>query len=533
MPSCIGFEVATAHSLSVGDQRADNGPTVVSTLCEREDRTDRVATLTTATLESPSAQPDVAAAFRVERHGIDLIPEQERWARPRDLAGLWAGASLQVEYVVYGAILMTFGFTFAQAVSLIVIGNLSFLLLGVCSLQGPDSGTTTFGTNRAPFGPNGSRLMATFNWLTQIGFEVEGLILIVGAAIVLALKAGYGVGTPAKVVFIVAAVGVQFVLPFFGHATLVKFLRLLVIPFLAIFVVFLVISGNHAQIDAVRTGAGWQTYMAGLAFTIALSGLGWTENGNDYSRYCPRNASKVGIVGWVFLGTAVPEILTMTLGALIGTFVTGVGATQLSAFAPFVHQSAIPPWFVVTFMIFAIVQLFAVNSLDLYSSGVTLQAIGLRVKRYQAVCIDTVICLIVTFWAVFNSSFTHFLSDFVDLVIVWIAPWVAIYLVDWAMRRFRYVPLELQKTGPGGLYYRSGGIHWPAIVAQGIGMVAAMSALAPSFSVPSWTNPVTVHTGGADFSIFMGMAVGGLVYLVLGARSVRRQADAQVPLLAP
>ena len=57
------------------------------------------------------------------------------------------------------------------------------------------------------------------------------------------------------------------------------------------------------------------------------------------------------------------------------------------------HQSAIPAWFVVVFLIFAMVQLFAINSLDLYSSGVTLQALGLRVKRYQAVIIDSVICL--------------------------------------------------------------------------------------------------------------------------------------------
>ena len=120
-------------------------------------------------------------AFHVEQHGIDYIPDSERWAKPRDLFGMWAGASVQIEYFVYGAILMTFGFTFAQAVVLIVLGNLSFLLLGLCSLQGPDAGTTVFAISRAPYGTNGSRLIAFFNWLTQIGFETEGLILIVGA----------------------------------------------------------------------------------------------------------------------------------------------------------------------------------------------------------------------------------------------------------------------------------------------------------------------------------------------------------------
>ena len=42
-----------------------------------------------------------------------------------------------------------------------------------------------FAISRAPYGTNGSRLIALFNWLTQIGFETEGLILIVGSALVL------------------------------------------------------------------------------------------------------------------------------------------------------------------------------------------------------------------------------------------------------------------------------------------------------------------------------------------------------------
>ena len=134
--------------------------------------------------------PEADKPFHVEQHGIDYIPETERWAKPRDLFGMWAGASVQIEYFVYGAILMTFGFTFAQAVVLIVLGNLSFLLLGLCSLQGPDAGTTVFAINRASYGTNGSRLIALFNWLTQIGFETEGLILIVGAALVLGVEGG-------------------------------------------------------------------------------------------------------------------------------------------------------------------------------------------------------------------------------------------------------------------------------------------------------------------------------------------------------
>ena len=93
---------------------------------------------------------------------------------------MWAGASVNFEYLVYGAVLMTFGFTFGQAVFLILVGNLSYLLLGVCSLQGPDAGTTAFTISRAAVrAQREPRLTALFNWATQVGFETEGLILVV------------------------------------------------------------------------------------------------------------------------------------------------------------------------------------------------------------------------------------------------------------------------------------------------------------------------------------------------------------------
>jgi len=239
---------------------------------------------------------------------------------------------------------------------------------------------------------------------------------------------------------------------------------------------------------------------------------------------------------WIFLGTAVPEILIMTLGAVTGTLLTSVG-TSANAFAPFLHQSIIAPWFVDVFLIFCIIQLFAINSLDLYSSGVTLQAMGIKVKRYQAVIIDSIFCLGITMFAIFNSSFNTYLKDFVDVVIVWIAPWVAIYLVDWVLRRYRYVPSELQKTGKDGLYWRSGGYRWSALIAQFLGMVAALAGLNPTFNVPNWLISVSWLTGSngftrADFSIYMGVFVGGVVYFVLARKELRQEAEAQQGLLA-
>src|ERR1700728_1159635 len=195
--------------------------------------------------------------FQVEQRGIDFVPESERWATPRNIGALWAGSAINVEYFIYGALLMGFGFSFYTALSIILIGNISFFLLGLASLQGPETGTTAFIISRAPFGTRGSRLLSFFNWLTQLGFETEGLILIVGAALVLSQMAGIHTSSGLKVVYIILAAAIQAVMPYLGHATMVKVLRALIIPFGAIFVLLAIYDFKHGTASFKGTFQNW------------------------------------------------------------------------------------------------------------------------------------------------------------------------------------------------------------------------------------------------------------------------------------
>ena len=479
-------------------------------------------------------------AFKVETHGIDFIPESERWATPRNIGAMWAGSAINVEYFIYGALLMGFGFSFSTAVLIIVLGNLSYLLLGVASLQGQATGTTAFTTSRAAFGTRGSRIVAFFNWITQLGFETEGLILIVGAMVVLSQYAGLHVNSATKVVFIIVATAVQAVMPYLGHATMVKVLRALIIPFAIIFVALAVIESQHSNTGHVFVFAhGWEPFTAGIAFTIALSGLGWTECGNDYTRYLKPDAKKSAVVGWIFVGTALPEIVMMILGALAFSFLSD-SATWNSAnpFEALYHQNHMPSAFVVVFLLFAIVQLFGINSLDLYSSGVSVQAMGLKLKRYQAVLMDSVIACALTIWATFASSFSIYMKDFVGVIIVWIAPWFGVFVVDWLLRRQRYSASDLQKDDATSLYWANGGVNWNAFIAFVLGLIAATTAFSkapPPVNFPlHWMTPFSNHFGatycdgsakaacgpagwfgGADLSIFFGIITAGVLYFVL------------------
>ena len=471
------------------------------------------ATLDTS-LTAPAAAPGGSVADEpvFEQRGIDYIPLGERRGKPIDLFWMWAGALFNVEYVVYGALIVSFGLSFWQAALVILIGNLSYLVAGLGSLQGPAAGTSVFAITRAPFGGHGARGVSVFNWITQVGYETEGLALVVLAGLALSAKAGLGASTGLKVTLIVVAAAVQLILPLLGHRAMLRILRLLVPPFVVLFILLAIFALPKAHLGA-GSNANWETVMIALALILSSGGYGWVMNANDFSRYLPPGTSRSRIVWAVALGGYIPSTLLCLLGAAVATAVSS--ATDPISGLP----HAFSAWFLIPYLIFVIVQLFAINSVDLYSSGLTLQAIMPRIKRWQCVLIDTTVAGGLTAVAIFSNSFNTFLTDFLLFMIIWIAPWVAIFLVDWFLRRGRYDSRSLL-SGRAGIYWRRGGIHLPGVVAQLIGMLAAASWL----DTTVWKGPLSTATNGADFSVFMGALFGGAVYFVLARRGVAAEA---------
>ncbi|MDE3203875.1 MAG: cytosine permease [Acidobacteriota bacterium] len=464
---------------------------------------------------------DEYSAFKVEQRGISLVPEDERPMRPANLFWLWAGAIWNVEFLVYGALIMSFGLSFGEAVIAIVAGNLSYTLLGLASLQGPRTGTTAFMVSRAPFGPNGNRLPSLFNWLTQVGFEVEGLVLIVFVLEAMFARGGIQSGTGLKIVFIAATVALQFVVPFLGHPTITRLLNYLSVVFIAVFVVMAVLVIPHVDLHhlaATRraqhspTSATWQVVTTAAVLVIAAGGLGWTENANDYSRYLPRSTRSTSTFWAATLGAAIPSILLELLGA--AAYAVSPDATQVTGV-----PSSFASWFFWPFLILTLPQLFAINSLDLYSSGVTLQAMGVPVNRLGAVVVDTIVAAGVTALVIFKGSFLNDLSGFLGYIVVWLAPWFGVVITDWVLRKGRYHPPSLV-IERGGAYWRQGGVHWKAVIALVAGGVAATLWINGTGYQPAYLSPLSSATGGTDFSWAVGIVVAAVAYWIMCRRTV-------------
>jgi NCS1 nucleoside transporter family len=469
-------------------------------------------------MSSEEGASEAYAAFQLEQRGIELIPDSDRSMRPSGLFWLWTGAIWNVEFLVYGALIVSFGLSFGQAVAAILIGNLAYVFLGFASLTGPETGTTSFMVSRAPFGRNGNRVPSVFNWITQVGFEIEGIVLIVLVVEAMFSREGDHFGTAGKVLAIIGAVAVQFIVPFFGHATIRTTLKYLSYVFIVLFAVMAVLVVPHAHLNHFHQHTSWWLWTTGLVLIVSAGGLGWSENAADYSRYLPRSTPKSSTFWAATLGGAIPSILLELLGAtayLVSPNVTAVTGVP-SSFAS---------WFFWPFMILVLPQLLAINTLDMYSSGVTLQAIGIPVKRWGCIVIDTVVSGAVTALVIFKGNFYTDLSGFLDYIVVWLGPWFGIMAVDYLLRRGRYNGHALAEKA-GSIYWRNGGINWKALSALAAGMFAAMMWIDAAFYVPKYTSPISNHTHGADLSWLFGLLVAAAVYYVLSMRSVPEEAAA-------
>jgi len=442
----------------------------------------------------------------VEQRGIELVPESERHGRPRDLFFMWLGTNTNVFYIINGALLISLGLNFLQSLLIILLGNIvGFFLLGLTSLQGPRTGTATFTINRAAFGPNGGRLLAFFNWLTLLGFEGSGVALAVIALLTLAHSLGWSIAdaTWFKVIIILLVAGLQVYIPTLGHATIMVVQKILAWVFVVFFLIVTIMIVGKAQFSGGQTGT-FAVMTVGFALMVSAGGLSWANTGSDYSRYLPVKARPGAIIWWASLGGMLPAIILEIVGAAV--------AAQLpSASDPISGlPSALPAWFLSPYLLLLFFNLLAVNAIDLYSSGLTLQTIGLSVKRWQATVIDMVICTVLAAIAIFNSDFNSLYGQFLSLLIIFLAPWCAIYLSDAWLRRNSYNSVGLL-TRVGGPYWYQGGINPAGLLAMLGGMIA--SAL--------WLNstllqgPLSHLFGGSDMSIFTGFIVGGVLYWIL------------------
>jgi NCS1 nucleoside transporter family len=453
------------------------------------------------------------SAFQVEQHGIDYIPDTERRGKPRDLAWIWFGANIIFTYVIVGALVVGLGLTFWPAVIVAIIGNLAAVLVGVCAIPGPRVGTATLVVSRAAFGMKGNAPSALLSWLTAVGWEAVNIVIGSLSLYEIFKTTGLGEGAGMKVLALVLVVVMTFGVAVLGLATITVlnkvFSYLLGLGTIGLGIFILPQTQIHAT-PATEAASPVGTILLALAIVMAAP-FSWVNVASDYSRYLPRTASGTRVASWTTLGCVVPAILICIIGISAAT------ATDMSDPVAGL-QHIVPGWFFTTYLAIIVGGTITNNFLNSYSSGMSLLAIGLPLKRWQAVLVDAVLGTSAAAYALFVFDFSESFTGFLSLMVVWIAPWCGIYTADLLLRRGKY---DIH-----ALHHRSGGTYWysKGFNLIGLGWFATGILAAALFANSAiYTGPLTDFIGGGDLSIVVGFVIAFAGYYATARSRVARQ----------
>jgi nucleobase:cation symporter-1, NCS1 family len=455
--------------------------------------------------------------WRIEQHGIDAIPDDERSGRARDLFWVWLGGNVSLTYIIVGGALVGLGLGFWAAVAAIVLGNLLFVVVGLGGIAGPRAGTATMVVSRAAFGLRGNLVPTALGWLTVVGWQAVFLVLSAFAAFSLAGELGIQAGTGVKIVLLAVLVLLTYGAAVLGHATILFLQKIFTFLLGALMIgvaVQVAAKGHIHYAPKALAGSNELATFCIATIIVAALPLSLSNYPADYSRYLPRSTSARAIVGWTVLGNLIPAIAISIVGVLAASaadLTDPVGGLK----------PLLASWYFAPFLVVVIGGSVTNNFLNTYTSGLTLLALGIRLPRWKTIIIDCVIATAASVYAIFFYDFTTVFTEFLSLMIVWIAPWCAVFLVDAMMRRFRYDTSDLLATR-GGRYWFAGGVNRAGFASFVLGAVATLLTT----NAAKWQSPLSTHLlGGADLSIPVGMLVAGGAYYALRRRQPALRAE--------
>ncbi|TDC05598.1 thiamine permease [Nonomuraea longispora] len=464
----------------------------------------------------------------VEQNGINAVPEAERHGRPRDLFWPWAGSNLSLFGVAFGVYIVGLGLGVVPAIITGAIGYaLSFLLVGLVAIAGARSGVPTMTLGRAPFGYQGNKLPAALSYVSNVGWEIVLVTLAAqsGAAILGRLAPGVPPTTATAVCFAVAAV-VVIAVGVYGHAMIMVVQRYLTYAFVVLTVVYMILMAPRLGVS-LETTAGPGGWVGGIIFAMTLLGLGWVNCGADYSRYLPSGSRPRSVALWTMLGGALPPMVLLVFGVLLAggdpSLAEAAGGDPVAALA-----GALPTWFLLAYLLTAIGGFLAGAIMDIYSSGLSMLALGVPIRRHYAVLIDGLLMVLGGYYLLFvSTSFLATFQAFLAIIGVVMAAWAAVFLVDmWRLRKGGRSYGGPADGADRERLLRPGApaLHWPGLVSLvvasvvGLGLItsadeniAAIVGFLMSRELESGT------FGAANIGVVVALVVAGALYYLLTA----------------
>ena len=367
-----------------------------------------------------------AKASAIETNDILPIPAAERHGKAWHLFTVWSSPNLEFATIFIGALAIFAGLNVWQAILALALGNaLAAVTHGWFSSWGPRHGVPQMVLSRAAFGLRGNILpSATSTLVAGIGWFA---VNTTSGAFALSSLTNLNVQISVTIIILV-----QVIVAFVGHNLIQKFERYAFFYLAAVFAVVAAIIISQGNYSAnVSTDFKWGAFSVGVALAYGYT-QGWTPFAADFTRYLPANTSPRAVGLAAGLGNFTATTLLMSVGAIAFSGVVGEGLPT-TAFV-----STLPAWLGILTLIGIAVGSVSANVLNIYSGTMSFIAagvkLGFKTRRAIMVVLAGVIGGGLSYFAV-EDNFRFLFELFLLTVGYWLAPWVAILVVDRLLRK--------------------------------------------------------------------------------------------------
>ena len=266
-------------------------------------------------------------------------------------------------------------------------------------------------------------------------------------------------------------------------------------------------DAGHAGGDYVL-GSFWSTWM--LAVTVAAAGpLSYAPSLGDYTRRISRRRFSdrrvlLAAGGGIYLGL----LVTTLFGAFTAVTFIDPGDSYVADLV-----AGAPGWYVLPILVIGLAGGVGQGVLNLYASGLDLEALVPRLKRVHTTLITSVAAIVLLYAGTFALDAVNSITAMTLVLNGLAAPWVVVNLIGFLVaRRGRYDPNDLQAFNQGrrgGRYWFTGGWNLRALVAWAAGSAFGLLAVQTELYI----GPLANVAGGVDLSLLGSGVVAGAVYL--------------------
>lgn len=427
-------------------------------------------------------QSGLKSLLTIEEQGIEPVSPSEQQGKPKELFWVWFAANISILGLPLGAWVIGGKLNLWQAILVALVGSIiSFSVVGIVSIAGKQSGAPTLTISRAMFGVIGNYFPTGVAILSRWGWETVNSVTACFALLAI-FQLSFGSSADPKQAPVLAIIAVlafslaTLAVSGLGHRVLLQVEKWATWIFGILTLVIIGFLLTQVEWEKVLNAPAGDPAAVVVAISVVASGTGiaWANSGADIARYQKRSTSTKSLVLASALGAGIPLTIMITTGALL--------TLSQQEFDPDNPLSSIPAllpsWMAIPFLLAAFVGLLLSQNISVYSSGLTLLTLGLKVRRLYAVGGDLLVSLLGSL--AFMFYFENFYNPFIGFIITLAIPlsaYLGVFLVDMWGRELE--PRGLVDTSSSSPYWYFYGFRVSTCIAWLVGIIAGYSFYLP------------------------------------------------------